>query len=120
MRSPRFSAKAPHDFVADLRIQIGGRLVGQDQGRIVDEGPGDRNSLLLATRQGFGQEAESLAKAQVGQERARLDTGGAPGEPSLPAWAVETGDAKPGREREITPLLFAAGALLLALKAAFA
>ena len=36
------------DLVAGLRIELAGRLVGEQQDRLLDEGPGDRHSLLLA------------------------------------------------------------------------
>lgn len=89
---------------------------------VVTQGGGP---ALLASQAGLFEIAsgDKRLKVEVGvdpEEHALVVQGGAPGEPSLPAWAVETGDAKPGREREITPLLFAAGALLLALKAVFA
>ncbi len=34
-----------HQFKGTRRIQMGGRFVGDDDGRIVDQGPGDGNSL---------------------------------------------------------------------------
>ena len=39
------------DLRRALGVQVAGRLVGQDQRRLVDEGPGDRHPLLLAARQ---------------------------------------------------------------------
>src|SRR5512139_2427858 len=43
-----------HDLRARLAVEIAGRLVGQDQGRIVEQGPGDGHALLLAARQLVG------------------------------------------------------------------
>src|SRR5512144_1818776 len=37
-----------HDRLAILAIECGGRLVGKNDGRIADNGPGDRDALLLA------------------------------------------------------------------------
>ena len=42
------------DLPADERVEVAGRLVGDDQPRVVDERPGDRRPLLLATRQLVG------------------------------------------------------------------
>ena len=39
------------DLPADQRVEVAGRLVGDDQARVVDERPGDRGPLLLAARQ---------------------------------------------------------------------
>ena len=46
----RDPAQEPHDLVADLRVEVGGRLVGQDERRVVDQRPGDRHPLLFAAR----------------------------------------------------------------------
>ena len=40
----------PKDFHARTRIEVAGRLVGQEQGRMIDQGPGDGHALLLAAR----------------------------------------------------------------------
>jgi hypothetical protein len=37
-----------HDRLAILAIECGGRFVGKNDGRISDNGPGDRDALLLA------------------------------------------------------------------------
>ena len=42
------------DLPADERVEVAGRLVGDDQARVVDERPGDRRPLLLAARQLVG------------------------------------------------------------------
>ena len=39
----------PHDADRRGRIEVSGRLVGQQDQRTVDEGPGDRHTLLLTT-----------------------------------------------------------------------
>ena len=46
-------------------IEVGGRLVGQDQRRVVDQRPGDRHPLLLSARQLLGQEFEPLGPTDV-------------------------------------------------------
>ncbi len=40
-----------HDLLGGLRVEVPGRLVGQDQLGIVDERPRDRDALLLAARE---------------------------------------------------------------------
>ena len=40
-----------HDHVAGLRVELAGRLVGEQDPRPVGQGPGDRDPLLLATGQ---------------------------------------------------------------------
>ena len=83
-------------------------------------------SALLATQAGLFEIASGDARLRVEvgvdpAEHALLVEGGSSGEPALPPWAAGSSpDEAPGREREITPLFFAAGALLLALKAVFA
>ena len=36
-----------HDFIAGFRIEIAGRLIGQNDGWIVYQGPRDRDALAL-------------------------------------------------------------------------
>ena len=47
-----FSARAARqqveDFVGGLRVEVAGRLVGDDQRRVGDDRPGDADALLLA------------------------------------------------------------------------
>src|SRR5215207_2771325 len=40
-----------HDAHAGVRIEVSGRLVGDEYGRLRDEGPGDRDALLLPARE---------------------------------------------------------------------
>src|SRR5258706_4088959 len=42
------SRKERHDFGAGLRVQIAGRFVGEQNGRVVDERPSHRHALALA------------------------------------------------------------------------
>ena len=42
--------KHPHHFLAVMRVEVAGRLVGEDQLGIGDERAGDRDALLLAAR----------------------------------------------------------------------
>ena len=43
-----------HDLVAGLRIEVSGRLVGEEDGRLVDEGAGNRDALALSARELVG------------------------------------------------------------------
>lgn len=45
-----FLADQLRDLLAAIRVQARGRLVGEDQLRVADEGTNDRRPLLLATR----------------------------------------------------------------------
>src|SRR6266545_5537357 len=57
------------DLPADQRVEVAGRLVGDDQPRIVDERPGDGRPLLLAAR-----ELRWLVFAVLGQADDREDS----------------------------------------------
>jgi hypothetical protein len=46
-------AEEVHDFEGQVGVEIAGRLVGQDELRLVDERARDRDALLLATGQFF-------------------------------------------------------------------
>ena len=75
-RSSLSRVKSCHDVLRRLRVERAGRLVGQDQTRVVDERTRDRDPLLLAARE--------LARVVVGARRAIPTTssaasrGGAP------------------------------------------
>src|SRR5690625_341776 len=43
-----------HDLCRQLGVQVAGGLVGQQQGWLVDHGPGDANPLLFSPREGDG------------------------------------------------------------------
>ena len=66
------------DLGRSLRVEVAGRLVGQDQPGLVDERPGDRDPLLLAARQlgrsvavpvGEPDEVERLARRRLRRPR---------------------------------------------------
>ena len=59
------------DARAALLIKVAGRLVGQDQRRLVHERPGDRHALPLATRQLGRQVAQAVAEADALERPAR-------------------------------------------------
>ena len=48
-------AEEIHDFERQIGIEVSGGLVGQDDVRVVDERPGNRDALLFAARQLVGQ-----------------------------------------------------------------
>ena len=64
-------AEDPVDLVAGLRVELAGRLVGQDEDRVLDQGPGDRHPLLLAARQLVGPMVEPVAQADLAQAARR-------------------------------------------------
>ncbi len=51
------------DLVAGRGVEVAGRLVGEDDLRLGDEGPGDGDPLLLAARELLGLMAEPAAEA---------------------------------------------------------
>src|SRR5712692_2690747 len=59
------------DDLARLRVEVPGRLVRQDQLGRVDQGPGDRDALLLAARELARPMAQAIAEPDLGQRRAR-------------------------------------------------
>src|SRR3990172_3345297 len=67
-----------HDLVPDLRVQVRGRLVGEDEGWVVDEGPADGDPLLLTARKLLRQEVEPRSQIQLREDRLGLAAGDAP------------------------------------------
>src|SRR5262245_4056311 len=55
--------KHVHDFERQIRIEVAGRLVGEDELRIVDERARDRHALLLATRELLGKCVHSMLQS---------------------------------------------------------
>ena len=51
------------DLVAGLAVELAGRLVGEDDHRVLDQGPGDRDPLLLAARELPGAMVQAIAQA---------------------------------------------------------
>ena len=47
----RDAADQPHDLAGGLQVKLAGRLVGEQQPRVVRQRPRDRHPLLLATGQ---------------------------------------------------------------------
>jgi hypothetical protein len=67
-----------HDVVRGSCIDVPRRLIGQQDGGIVDERSGNRDALLLAARQLRWRVALALAQAQKFQRRAgALESSGA-------------------------------------------
>ena len=50
--------------VAELGVEVGQRLVEEQQARAADEGPADRDPLLLAAARGFGLPVEDVPDAE--------------------------------------------------------
>ena len=62
----------PHDALAGGGVEVAGRLVGQQDQRPVDEGPGDRHPLLLAAGQLVGQVVALLGQADQVEDLGHL------------------------------------------------
>ena len=69
-------AEQVHDLEGEIGIEIARRLVREDERRLVDERPRDRDALLLAARQLDGIRVDAMLKADPLQ---------APGRPSSAA-----------------------------------
>jgi len=54
----------PVDLVAGLRVELAGRLVPQDEDRVLDHRAGDRDPLLLAAGELVGAVLEPIAEAR--------------------------------------------------------
>ena len=54
--------KQRHDFGAGGGVQVPGRLISQDEGRIVDQRAGDRDSLALAAGELIGPMIDSFSE----------------------------------------------------------
>ena len=54
-----------HDLDAGARIQVAGGLVGEEERRLVDEGAGDGDALLLAAGELVGQVVGAVGKADL-------------------------------------------------------
>ena len=52
-----------HDLTARFRVEVAGRLIGQQDGRRRDEGARDGHALLLATRELRGPVRQAVAEA---------------------------------------------------------
>jgi hypothetical protein len=56
--------QSEHPFHLDV-VEMGGGLVGQEQGRVVGEGPGDGQALLLATGEVAGPEPHPVGQGHL-------------------------------------------------------
>ena len=57
------------DLLAGLRVEVAGRLVGDQQGAAVDQRPGDRHALLLAAGELRRLVVEPVAQADALEQR---------------------------------------------------
>src|SRR6478752_9595564 len=55
------------DEGAGRRVEVAGRLVGEDDGGVADERAGDNDALLLAAAEVFGLAAGLVAELDLGQ-----------------------------------------------------
>ena len=56
-----------HNFIAGLRIQVAGRLVGQDDGWIIDQGAGNGDALALSAGKLIGLVVHAFAQIDGGK-----------------------------------------------------
>ena len=55
----------PDDLISGVLVEVACRLVGQDHGRILDQGARNRDSLLLAAGKLRGQMLQPIAKSDA-------------------------------------------------------
>ncbi len=67
-----------HEFHRQRRVEVGGRLVGDDHMRVVDRRPGDGDTLLLAAREVLNGRSSAMRQAQVGEQSLGTGVPGAP------------------------------------------
>ena len=82
-RSRWRSSSRSNTRAGGIRVQIAGRLVGQEQARAARERPRDRDPLLLASREGARPVTAALGEADP-REQLRAPAAGPPG-PRSPA-----------------------------------
>ena len=56
------------ELLRQRRVEVGGRLVGDDHFRVVDQGAGDGDALLLAARQPFDAGRAAVAELERVQQ----------------------------------------------------
>ena len=54
-----------HDLVRSARIEVAGRLVGKQYCGMVDEGPGERDALLLSPGELIGHVIRAVSQADA-------------------------------------------------------
>lgn len=77
------AGQQPHHLAGSLAVQAARGFVGQQQGRMVDQRPGQGDALLFAAGQLTGHAASLARQAQLGQQPLALGArllGGDPGE----------------------------------------
>ncbi len=60
-------AEEGHDFLAGFGVEVAGRLVGEDDGGLTDEGAGDGDALALAAGHFVGLVVDAVSEADIGQ-----------------------------------------------------
>ena len=72
MKLPRDLADQSHHLARDLGIETRGRLVDQQQLRVLDQRAGYADALALAARKAVGALVDVLAEADPVEQRERL------------------------------------------------
>ena len=107
-------------FPAGVGVEGAGGLVGQDQGRVAHQRPGDGHTLLLAARQLVGLAAQLVAQAHLLQHRLGAGPALAAGHPGVDqghlhvAHQVELGQQVVLLEHEAQHLVAYGGKLIAA------
>src|SRR6266545_7304694 len=95
-------AQQPGDLAAVGAVEVGGRLVGQDERRVVGQRPGDRHALLLPAGELVGAEAEAVAQPHPFEQLAGAPVGGGAGDPGEVAGQLDVlGGAERAEQVEV-------------------
>ena len=66
----RDAVEERHHLLAGRVVEVAGGLVGEEEPRVLHEGAGDRDALLLAARQAVGEGPLAALEGHFGEERA--------------------------------------------------
>ena len=70
--APLLLADEREDLVAPFSVEVASRLVGEEDDRVLDQGPRDRHPLLLAPRELRRPVTQPVAEPDLLQEAPRL------------------------------------------------
>ena len=88
-----------HHVLARVGVQVAGRLVGEDQRRVGDDGPGDRHPLLLAARHLARQVTHAVGHADLGQGRLGPLAAGFGSDPGVGQGKLDVGQRSRARDQ---------------------
>src|SRR5215211_4040128 len=104
-RHPALAVEAGQQFqdlLARARVEVAGGLVGQQHGRVADQGPGDGHPLLLAPRELGGPVLEPVPEPDRGQGLGGQPPPLGPAKAPVDKGQADVGDRRgPGQQLEV-------------------